>query len=99
MEDWIFLVMESGIIIISPLLYHANGLKPIENYNDRLQCTTCGVGGLPDVNTENPDFQYYFMKYINELIDCGAGGFRYDTAKHIGLPSDPKDQYRNLSRS
>ena len=73
-------------------LYHANGLKPIEDYDDRLQCTTQGVGGLPDVNTENPLFQYYYMKYVNELIACGAGGFRYDTAKHIGLPSDPKDE-------
>ena len=29
-------------------LYHANGFKPI----------TGEMGGLPDVNTENPDFQY-----------------------------------------
>ncbi|UKI53259.1 MAG: hypothetical protein L6V86_09250 [Treponema sp.] len=33
------------------------------------------------------------MKYVNDLIDCGADGFRYDTAKHIGLPDDPKDPY------
>ena len=49
------------------------------------------MGGLPDVNTENPDFQYYFLQYINDLINLGARGFRYDTAKHIGLPSDPLD--------
>ena len=72
-------------------MFHANGLNPIQDYNDRYQCTTGGVGGLPDVNTENPDFQYYFMQYINDLIACGASGFRYDTAKHIGLPSDPLD--------
>ena len=72
-------------------LYHANGLNEIKDYNDRYQCTTGAMGGLPDVNTENPKFQYYFMTYINDLIANGAGGFRYDTAKHIGLPSDPKD--------
>ena len=72
-------------------LYHANGLNPIKDYNDRWDCTTGGVGGLPDVNTENPDFQHYFMLYVNDLIACGANGFRYDTAKHIGLPSDPLD--------
>lgn len=49
------------------------------------------MGGLPDVNTENPDFQYYYMQYVNDLINLGARGFRYDTAKHIGLPSDPVD--------
>ena len=31
------------------------------------------------------------MQYVNDLIACGASGFRYDTAKHIGLPSDPLD--------
>lgn len=72
-------------------LYHANGLTPITDYNDRDQCTTRAMGGLPDVNTENPDFQHYFLQYINDLINLGASGFRYDTAKHIGLPSDPKD--------
>ena len=45
-------------------LYHANGFNEISDYNDRLQCTTGQMGGLPDVNTENPDFQYYYMTYI-----------------------------------
>lgn len=72
-------------------LYHEAGFVEIRNYNDRLQCTTGQMGGLPDVNTENPDFQYYYMLYINDLIRCGVRGFRYDTAKHIGLPSDPTD--------
>lgn len=72
-------------------LYHANGFNEIMDYNDRLQCTTGQMGGLPDVNTENPDFQYYYMTYVNDLISCGVRGFRYDTAKHIGLPSDPVD--------
>ena len=72
-------------------LFHANGFKPIRDYNDRLECTTGEMGGLPDVNTENPDFQYYYLQYVNDLINLGARGFRYDTAKHIGLPSDPLD--------
>jgi len=72
-------------------LFHANGFTEITDYNDRLQCTTGKMGGLPDVNTENPDFQYYYLQYANDLINLGARGFRYDTAKHIGLPSDPLD--------
>lgn len=72
-------------------LYHANGFKPITQWNDRLECTTGEMGRLPDVNTENPDFQYYYLQYVNDLINLGARGFRYDTAKHIGLPSDPLD--------
>lgn len=72
-------------------MYHANADRGITNYADRLQCTTYSMGGLPDVNTENPKFQSYFMQYMNDVIDCGAYGFRFDTAKHIGLPDDPKD--------
>ena len=72
-------------------LYHANGFKKITQWGNRYECTTGQMGGLPDVNTENPDFQAYFLKYLNDLIACGADGFRYDTAKHIGVPSDPLD--------
>lgn len=72
-------------------LYHQNGFTEIKDYSDRLQCTTGQMGGLPDVNTENPDFQFYYMTYVNQLLQCGVRGFRYDTAKHIGLPSDPLD--------
>lgn len=72
-------------------LFHKNNEKDITDYGDRLQCTTAKMGGLPDINTERPSFQEYFFKYINDCIDCGADGFRYDTAKHIGLPEDPKE--------
>ena len=72
-------------------LVHKNNSSDIMNYDDRLECTTAKMGGLPDINTERPSFQTYFFNYINDCIDCGADGFRYDTAKHIGLPDDPKD--------
>lgn len=73
-------------------MFHTNGVKPISDYNDRVQCTLQGVGGLPDVNTENPDFQKYYMQFVNELLKMGVRGFRYDTAKHIGVHSDPVDK-------
>lgn len=72
-------------------LYHEHGLEACRDFDDRGQCTLMGLGTLGDVNTENPDFQYYYMQYVNDLINLGARGFRYDTAKHIGLPSDPVD--------
>lgn len=73
-------------------MFHTNGLKPIQDYNDRYQCTLEGTGGLPDVNTENRDFQKYYMQFVNELLKMGVRGFRYDTAKHIGVHSDPVDK-------
>ncbi len=72
-------------------LYHSDGMREVKDYNDRYQCTLNASGGLPDVNTENPDFQYYYLQYVNDLINLGARGLRYDTAKHIGLPTDPVD--------
>ena len=73
------------------LLYHKNNSKDIKKWDDRLECTTAKMGGLPDINTERPSFQDYFLTFINDCIACGADGFRYDTAKHIGLPDDPKE--------
>ena len=72
-------------------MFHSKGLEGIQDYNDRTQCTHQGVGGLPDVNTENPLFQKYYMGFVNKLVDMGVRGFRYDTAKHIGVHSDPLD--------
>lgn len=72
-------------------MFHSQGLTPIGDYNNRMECTLMGVGGLPDVNTENPDFQKYYMQFVNELLKMGVRGFRYDTAKHIGVHSDPVD--------
>ena len=72
-------------------MFHTHGLEGINDYNDRTQCTHQGVGGLPDVNTENPLFQKYYMEFVNKLIKMGVRGFRYDTAKHIGVHSDPLD--------
>lgn len=73
-------------------LYHTTGKTGIESYADRKQCTLYQQGGLNDVNTENKDFQDYFIAYLNKCIEDGADGFRYDTAKHIGLSDDPKDE-------
>ena len=38
----------------------------INDYNDRAECTQQGVGGLPDVNTENPLFQKYYISQMHQ---------------------------------
>ena len=72
-------------------MFHTDGLKHINDYNDREQSTLWAMGGLPDVNTENPAFQKYYLDFVNDLLSLGVKGFRYDTAKHIGVHSDPVD--------
>lgn len=73
-------------------LYHENSKYDMSNFSDRLQLTTYKMGGLPDVNTENPGFQDYFLEFLDQAIDAGADGFRFDTAKHIGLEDDPTEK-------
>ncbi|MCM1153603.1 MAG: alpha-amylase family glycosyl hydrolase [Muribaculum sp.] len=80
-------------------MYHSEGLNPVRDYNDRYQCTLWGSGGLPDVNTENPDFQKYYMEFVNDLLSLGVRGFRYDTAKHIGVHSDPVDKASGVTEN
>lgn len=44
--------------------------------------------GLPDINTQNPNYQQLILNYLKQCVADGADGFRYDAAKHIELPED-----------
>lgn len=48
--------------------------------------------GLPDVNTQNVNYQKMVLDFLKRAIADGADGFRYDTAKHIELPDDEDEQ-------
>lgn len=72
-------------------LFHQGNAKDLTDFSNRLHCTTYKMGGLPDINTERTSFQDYFIAYLNDCVACGADGFRFDTAKHIALPDDPKE--------
>ena len=62
-------------------LYHNQG--SIDNYQDRYQVTQRNMGGLPDLATQRSDVQGMHINFLNACIDAGAGGFRFDAAKHI----------------
>ncbi|WP_049945025.1 starch-binding protein [Butyrivibrio sp. AC2005] len=70
-------------------LFHKDYTTGISNWSDRANVTYYAMGGLYDVDTENTDFQDYFYAYLDDCVNCGADGFRIDTAKHIALPDDP----------
>ncbi|MBN1404516.1 MAG: starch-binding protein [Opitutales bacterium] len=61
--------------------------EPVADWNDRWEVTHHCIG-LPDLNTANSEIQGYVSSFLNDAIDCGADGFRFDTAKHIELPDD-----------
>ncbi len=49
---------------------------------------THGHLGMPELNTGNSFIQNKVLNLMKECVDCGADGFRFDTAKHIELPTD-----------
>ncbi len=67
--------------------WHTEGFSDI-NYGNRYSITHGSMSGLPDLNTESTKIQNYVKTYLRECIDSGADGFRFDAAKHIGLPSE-----------
>ena len=62
-------------------LYHNQGT--CQDYGDRYQLTQKNLGGLPDLATQRTDVQDMHIAFLNECIDAGADGFRFDAAKHI----------------
>ena len=61
--------------------------KRISNWDDRYQVTHYSIG-LPGLNVWNRDLQDIIIDFLNELIDCGVDGFRFDAAKSIALPEE-----------
>ncbi len=49
--------------------------------------------GMPDIKSENEDVYTAVKNYVQELKDLGVDGIRWDTAKHIQLPSDDECQF------
>lgn len=60
-----------------------------DNDNDRYRMTH-GAIDLPDLNTGNSYIQNRVKSLLTECINLGVDGFRFDAAKHIELPTDPK---------
>lgn len=53
--------------------------------------------GMPDLNTGNSYVQQKALGLLEECIDCGVDGFRFDAAKHIELPTDPSVNGNNYA--
>lgn len=63
-----------------PSLYHHNG--QCTDWNNRQDVTQEGIG-MPDLNTQSSAVQSKAITFLNQCVDAGATGFRFDAAKHI----------------
>ncbi|MDD3452989.1 MAG: alpha-amylase family glycosyl hydrolase [Bacilli bacterium] len=62
----------------------------IKDWNNRYEVINHCIG-LPSLNLYNYDLQDIIVKFLNDLIDCGIKGFRFDSAKNIPLPEENCD--------
>ena len=68
---------------------------PVTNWHDRNDVIHHCIN-LPGLNVYHPDIETIIVNFLNELIDCGITGFRFDAAKSIGLPSEGYRFWPNL---
>lgn len=68
---------------------------PVTNWHDRSDVIHHCIN-LPGLNVYHPDVETMIVDFLNELIDCGITGFRFDAAKSIGLPSEGYRFWPNL---
>ncbi|MCH5304236.1 MAG: starch-binding protein [Ruminococcus sp.] len=61
-----------------------NGPEDTCTYDLTRRCTS----RLPDLKTEDPRVQNAIYEYLQEMVDIGMDGFRFDAAKHIETPND-----------
>ena len=59
----------------------------MKNGDDRKDATQHLIG-LPGLDLRNPDLKKIVFRYLDELRQCGVKGYRFDAAKHIGLPKE-----------
>lgn len=57
---------------------------PIHDWTNELQVRNRWLfGALPDLRTESPTVRQKLVNHLVDLQDCGVGGFRVDSARHI----------------
>ena len=68
--------------------YFWKPFRNITNWEDRQQVISLCMGNLPALELSNWELQDIIINYINEYIECGVRGFRFDAAKQIALPNE-----------
>lgn len=69
------------------LLKYVKDVGDCYNYHDRNEYTTKSTG-TPFLDYFNPEFKQICIEFLDDLVACGADGFRLDEAKHYKLPEE-----------
>lgn len=86
---------------VNPKLRDNQGVwkQPImlQNGDNRYEAVRHNIG-LPGLNYANEELQTMLLDYLMRLKQLGVSGFRFDAAKHIGLPNDGVNFFNVLKR-
>lgn len=67
------------------------------NYGNRYSITHDRMGDYYELNSENAAVIARAKTYVQWLYDTGVRGIRWDAAKHIGLPSEGCDFWKEMA--
>lgn len=67
------------------------------NYGSRYSITHDRLGDYYEINSENTEVIARAKAYVQWLRDAGVSGIRWDAAKHIGLPSEGCDFWKEVT--
>lgn len=67
------------------------------NYGNRYSITHDRLGDYGEINSENPEVIARAKAYVQWLRDQGVSGIRWDAAKHIGLPSEGCEFWKEVT--
>ncbi len=70
----------------------------VSDWNNRYQVTN-GKIGMADLNTNHSYVQQVVFNYLESLKAIGVDGFRFDAAKHIGLPSEGDGFWKKIAQT
>ena len=79
---------ENSPLLECPELLHKKTATWYEQYDKRYKRYLLTQCGYPDTNTQSDRFQQIIKDFLNDCIDCGADGFRFDKANHIELTKE-----------
>lgn len=70
----------------SPQDFHGTcTINPGDYSSDRWRVQNCELVGLPDLNTSDNYVQTTLANYLNDLLNIGVDGFRFDASKHMSV--------------
>lgn len=80
------------------IIENPNAFKKRQQMNkyDLRYCMVNDCIGLPTLNLNDRTNQKIIFHFLRELKNCGVNGFRFDAAKHIGLPNDGIDFFEKV---